>query len=196
MPPPDWASYQGTSMAAPAVAGLAALLKQAHPSWTPAAIKSSLMTTAYATLNDGLAGAQNGRLPWAQGAGHVDPKKALDPGLVYDAAKLDFIRYQCKVNKAAVVPASDCTTYGALDETYNYNLPSITVGAVVGSVTVTRKVRNVGSSAATYNASASLPGFVVEVSPATLAVDAGQTKTFAVELAAEARSRVSGPTVR
>ncbi len=181
-PLPEWLPYQGTSMAAPHVAGVAALLRQWRPAWTPAAIKSALMTTAYDTLNDGLPGAQNGRLPWAQGAGHIDPRKALDPGLVYDAAKVDFIRYQCKVNRAAVVPASDCTTYGALDETYNYNLPSITVGAVVGSTTVTRRVRNVGSSPATYNATATLPGFTVVVTPATLTLSPGQSATFTVTL--------------
>jgi hypothetical protein len=182
VPPPDWASYQGTSMASPHVAGVALLLKQAHPTWSPAAIKSALMTTAYSTLNDGLAGAANGLLPWAQGAGHIDPNEATDPGLVYDAGKADFVKYQCKVNRAAVIPASDCTTIGILDETYNLNLPSITTGTVVGSVTVTRRVTNVSSSAATYNATASVPGFTTVVSPSTLTLNPGETKSFTVAL--------------
>ncbi|MBK8866394.1 MAG: S8 family serine peptidase [Betaproteobacteria bacterium] len=49
-----------TSMSSPHVAGLATLLKQARPTWWPAAIKSALMTSAYSTLNDGLSGMQNG----------------------------------------------------------------------------------------------------------------------------------------
>ena len=167
VPDPDWASYQGTSMSSPHVAGLALLLKQAHPTWSPAAIKSALMTTTYSTLNDGLPGAQNGLLPWAQGAGHVDPNEAIDPGLVYDAGKADFVKYQCKVNRTAV-SASDCATYGTLDETYNLNLPSITAGTVVGNVTVTRNVTNVGGSSATYTASASVSGFSTVVTPASL----------------------------
>jgi hypothetical protein len=184
VPPAAYDSYQGTSMSSPHVAGLALLLRQAHPTWSPAAIKSALMTTGYATLNDGLAGAQNGRLPWSQGAGHVDPNKAVNPGLVYDAGKADFIAYQCKVNKAAVTPASDCTTYGTLDESYNLNLPSITVSSVQGNVTVRRKVTNVGDTSATYNAVASVPGFTTLVTPASLTLAPGASATFTVKLTA------------
>jgi len=182
VPPAAYESYQGTSMSSPHVAGLALLLKQAHPTWSPAAIKSALMTTTYSTLNDGLAGAQNGLLPWSQGTGHVSPNKATDPGLVYDAAKADFVQYQCKMNKALVVPASDCTTFGTLDETYNLNMASITVASVQGTVTVRRKVTNVGGASATYNATASVPGFSTVVTPSTLTLAPGATGSFTVKL--------------
>ncbi len=182
VPPPAWDSYQGTSMSSPHVAGTALLLKQANPTWGPGAIKSALMTSAYTTLDDGLTGAQNGLLPWAQGAGHIDPQKANNPGLVYDAGKNDWVKYQCKVNKAAVSPASDCTTIGTLDETYNLNLASITAGTVTGSATVTRRVTNVGAASATYTATASVPGFNVTVSPSSLTLAAGETKSFTVAI--------------
>ncbi|MFG6464471.1 S8 family peptidase [Roseateles sp. DXS20W] len=182
VPPPAWTTISGTSMSSPHVAGLALLLRQAKPTWSPAAIKSALMTTGFSTLNDGLAGAQNGLLPWAQGAGHVAPQKAIDPGLVYDAGKADWVRYQCKVNRAAV-PASDCTTYGTLDETYNLNLPSITAGGIFSTgVTVTRRVTNVGAAAATYTAAASVPNFTTVVTPSTLTLNPGETKSFTVKL--------------
>ncbi len=185
VPPPDWASYQGTSMSSPHVAGVALLLKQAHPTWGPGAIKSALMTTAYSTLNDGVAGASNGLLPWSQGAGHIDPNKANDPGLVYNAGKNDWVKYQCKVNKSAVQPASDCTNIGTLDETYNLNLPSITVSTVTGSTIVARNVTNVGASAATYTAAVTTPaGFTTTVSPSTLTLAPGETKSFTVTIAA------------
>ncbi len=183
VPPPDWASYQGTSMSSPHIAGLSLLLKQAHPDWSPAAIKSAMMTTAYSTLNDGLTGEQNGLLPWAQGAGHVDINRATDPGLVYGAGKADYVAYQCKVNKAAL-SAADCTTYGTLDETYNLNLPSITAGNVVGSTTVRRKVTNVGTAAATYTSAIAVPGFTAAVTPTTLTLNPGETKSFTVKLTA------------
>jgi hypothetical protein len=183
VPTGDFASYQGTSMSSPHVAGIGLLLKQAHPTWSPAAIKSALMTTTYSTLNDGLAAPQNGLLPWSQGAGHIDPNKATDPGLVYDLAKADFVQYNCKVNKATVSPASDCTTYGTLDETYNLNLPSITVASVVGTTPVRRTVTNVGSATATYTATGSVPGFSTVVTPASLTLAPGASASFTVQLA-------------
>ena len=181
VPPGDWASYQGTSMSSPHVAGLALLLKQAHPTWSPAAIKSALMTSGYTTLNDGQAGQANGLLPWAQGAGHVDPNKATDPGLVYDAGKADWVAYQCKVNRSAISTA-DCTTFGTLGETYNLNLPSITVSSVTGNVTVTRRVTNVGGASATYTSTASVPGFTAVVTPASLTLAPGASASFTVKL--------------
>ena len=185
VPPVGFASYQGTSMSSPHVAGLGALLKQAHPSWSPAAIKSALMTTTYSTLDDGQAGMANGLLPWAQGTGHVAPNKATDPGLVFDNSNVDWIRFQCKSNKAAVIPASDCTTYGTLDETYNVNTASITVGAVVGTTTVTRKVKNVSNASSTYTATVVNPtGFTAVVTPASMTIAAGATATFTVKLTA------------
>jgi hypothetical protein len=182
VPTGNFASYQGTSMSSPHVAGVALLLRQAHPGWSPAAVKSALMTTTYSTLDDGLPAPQNGLLPWSQGAGHIDPNKATDPGLVYDLAKADYVQYNCKVNKASVSPASDCTTFGTLDETYNLNLPSITVASVVGTTSVRRTVTNVGSASASYTASASVPGFSATVSPSSLTLAPGASANFTVQL--------------
>ncbi|HEY4080011.1 MAG TPA: S8 family serine peptidase [Burkholderiaceae bacterium] len=176
---PDWASYDGTSMATPHVTGISLLIKEAHPTWTPAAIKSAMMTTAFDTLDDGLTGMQNGKLPWSQGAGFINPNKAVDPGLVYDMTKADFVKYQCLTQKA-LVSASDCTTYGTLDNTYNLNLPSITLGAMTGATVVTRRVTNVGATAATYTATASVPTMTVAVSPSSFTLQPGATQQFTV----------------
>jgi hypothetical protein len=178
---PAWASYDGTSMATPHVTGIALLLKQAHPTWSPAAIKSALMTTAFDTLNNGLLGMQNGKLPWSQGAGFISPNKAIDPGLVYDMGKADFVKYQCLTQKA-LVAAVDCSTYGTLDQTYNLNLPSITLGAMTGPTTVRRSVTNVGSSSATYTSAASMTTMSVAVAPASLTLAPGATGNFTVTL--------------
>ncbi|MBV5323800.1 MAG: S8 family serine peptidase, partial [Rhodospirillaceae bacterium] len=170
----EWAFYTGTSMASPHVAGIAALLKQRHPDWTPAAIKSALMTTAFDTFSDGLntgvawdaTAKNNGSLPWGQGAGHVAPTTAADPGLVYDIAPIDYVRFLCGQN--LVYTAAQCASAGGAISAQNLNLPSLTAGNVLGSMTLTRTVTNVGSSSATYNAVASVPGYTVDVQPSTL----------------------------
>ncbi|GFQ06988.1 subtilisin-like protease sdd1 [Phtheirospermum japonicum] len=82
----------------PHLAGVAALLKSAHPNWSPAAIKSAIMTTA-GLLNAGKTAILDEKHTpadvFATGAGHVDPSKAADPGLVYDLESDDYILYIC-----------------------------------------------------------------------------------------------------
>ncbi|WP_035372814.1 S8 family serine peptidase [Pseudoduganella violaceinigra] len=179
VPTANWASYQGTSMSSPHVAGLAALLRQAHPDWTPAAIKSALMTSASDTFADGQPGMAAGTLPWGQGAGHVRPNKAVDPGLVYDSGTLDWVRFMCGI--PGTLPASICASTGAI-QPYNLNLASLTAANVLGKLTMSRTVTNVGSEEATYTASANLPGYNVVVSPSTLTVAPGAKATFTVNL--------------
>jgi len=179
VPEPNWASYQGTSMSSPHVAGLAALLRQAHPNWSPAAIKSALMTTAFDTFNDGQPGMANGRLPWAQGAGHVAPNKAVDPGLVYDHGPLDWIRYMCGI--PGTLTASSCQNYGSV-QPYNLNMPSLTASTVLGKITLTRTVTNVSDQPGNYTAQATLPGYDVVVSPSSLNLAPGAKGSFNVTL--------------
>lgn len=179
VPPAAWEFLQGTSMSSPHVAGLAALLRNKYPSWSPAAIKSALMTTGFSTLNDGQPGMANGRLPWAQGAGHVNPNSAANPGLVYDANTLDYIRYMCGANIG--LPASTCSAFGSIAP-YNLNLPSLTAANVLGSLTFNRTVTNVADTPSTYTATATLPGFDVTVTPSSLTLNPGESKSFSVKL--------------
>jgi subtilisin family serine protease len=193
-PVSDWAFYTGTSMASPHVAGVAALLKQLHPTWTPAAIKSALMTTATDTLSDGLTtkvawdstATNAGTLPWGQGAGHIAPNSAANPGLVYDIAPNDYARFLC--GQGLIYTSAQCTALGGSLAAYNLNLASLTAGNVLGSLTMTRTVTNVGPATATYNATASLPGFAVTVQPSTLVLAAGAKASFTVKL-----TRTSAP---
>jgi subtilisin family serine protease len=194
-PSRDFAFYTGTSMASPHVAGIAALLKQRHPDWSPAMIKSALMTTATDTFGDGLNGAvawdstarTTGTLPWGQGAGHVAPSVAVDPGLVYDLGTVDYARFLCGLGITNVFSPGTCTAVGSI-QPYNLNLPSLTAASVLGIQTLTRTVTNVGAAAATYNASAVLPGFTVDVQPASLTLAPGASATYSVRL-----TRTSAP---
>jgi hypothetical protein len=178
-----WASYQGTSMASPHVAGISALLKQAHPTWSPAMIKSALMTTATDTYPDGKPGNLAGQLPFAQGAGHINPNGANDPGLVYDARQADYKKYMCGMGVT-----NECTgqSSGTI-VSYNLNMPSITVSNVLGNLVVNRTVTNVSDTSSTYRPTVVAPaGFNAVVAPAALAVAPGASATFTVTFSRKA----------
>ncbi|KAE8714396.1 putative Subtilisin-like serine protease 2 [Hibiscus syriacus] len=95
----DYAFDSGTSMSTPHVAGVAALLKTASPNWSPAAIRSALMTTAYTINNNGTTMINQlyvgSATPLDYGAGHINPNKALDSGLIYDMDTQDYINFLC-----------------------------------------------------------------------------------------------------
>ncbi|KAK6256575.1 hypothetical protein QUC31_000034 [Theobroma cacao] len=93
----DYAFKSGISMAAPHVAGVAAPLKAVHLEWSPAAIRSALMTTAY-TINNNETTLTNQfyvspATPLDYGAGHINRNKALDPGLIYNMVIQDYIHF-------------------------------------------------------------------------------------------------------
>ncbi|KAF9674664.1 hypothetical protein SADUNF_Sadunf10G0150500 [Salix dunnii] len=69
----------GTSMACAHAIGAAAYIKSFHPTWSPDAIKSALMTTAQ----------------FGYGSGHINPMKAIGPGLIYDAGEEDYVKFLC-----------------------------------------------------------------------------------------------------
>lgn len=168
----------GTSMSSPHMAGIGALFKELRPEWSPMAIKSALMTSA----GDVLDGPNTHPVViFRQGAGHVQATKAVDPGLVFDAGFSDWLGFLCGTQ----LPASYCTSAGVpvLDPS-NLNVASIAMGDMAGVQTVTRRVTNVGGSAATYTMSyTGLDGFNVALSPATLSIAPGETKAFTVTIA-------------
>ena len=179
----DFNLYSGTSMSSPHVAGLAALMKQLRPTWSPMAIKSALMTTGYDVLDGGTpAPNTNPVLIFRQGAGHVEPTSAADPGLVYDSGFLDWLAFLCGTT-SGVNPAT-CTALAgqgfSLDPS-DFNSASIAIGALAGVQSVTRTVTNVGDSAATYNVSVNMAaGVDVDVSPSSLTLDPGESASFEI----------------
>ncbi len=176
----DFNLYSGTSMSSPHVAGLAALLKDLHPNWTPMMIKSALMTSAYDILDGPNT---NPLVIFRQGAGHVRPNSAADPGLVYNSGWNDWLAFICATQPQGL-EATICTPLwnaGYSKNASDFNVASIAIGDMAGIETVTRKVTNVGGAAATYNASVTgMAGVNVVVSPSSLTLNPGQTGIFTV----------------
>lgn len=173
-PPAEFGFESGTSMSSPHIAGIAAVLKQAHPTWSPAAVKSAMMTTTTGVL---LANGAPDPDRFGYGAGHVNPNGATAVGLVYDAGTPDYLAFLC--GQGLLSPSgATCQAFGFLDA-WNLNLPSLTA-EVVGAQTMVRTVTHVGSSAATYTASANMPGFTTTVTPSSLTLNPGQKGTFNV----------------
>lgn len=187
----------GTSMSCPHISGVAALLKAAHPNWSPSAIKSALMTTAYTHDNtkSPLRDAADGSFsnPWAHGSGHVDPQKALSPGLVYDISPQDYTTFLCSlgydiehVQSIVKNPNISCTRKFADPGQLNY--PSFSV--LFGSkrvVRYTRELTNVGAAGSVYKVEVTGPTTVgVVVKPAMLVFkEVGEKQRFTVTFVAK-----------
>ncbi|XP_020079969.1 subtilisin-like protease SBT3.6 isoform X2 [Ananas comosus] len=168
----------GTSMSCPHISAVVALLKSIHPDWSPAAIKSALVTTANAYDEYGLSIVAEGA-PYKQadafdhGGGHVDPNKALDPGLVYDTGVSDYIRFLCSMgyNNSAIssMTQHNKACKSSRQSQKDLNLPSISIPELRKTLTVSRTVTNVGPVNAVYRARVEAPkGVHVNVEPKVL----------------------------
>ena len=188
-PGENFAYLTGTSMSTPHVAGVAALLLQAHPDWSPSAIKSALMTTAHQSLtgSDGVTAA----LPFDYGAGHIVPNDSVDPGLVYDVSSDDYDAFACGIALPGVTQER-CDQLSAAGYSFagaDLNQPSIAIERFTSERTVSRSVTNVSDQSASYVATVITPvGIGVNVVPASITVAPGETATFDVTFSFE-----SGP---
>nr|XP_016471794.1 PREDICTED: subtilisin-like protease SBT1.7 [Nicotiana tabacum] len=165
----------GTSMACPHLAGIAALLKSAHPDWSPAAIKSAIMTSADLVNLGNKPIEDELHLPanvFEIGAGHVNPTRANDPGLIYDIQPQDYVPYLCGLNYtdqqvSAIFQKKVNCTKSIPEAELNYPSFSIKLGSETQEYT--RAVTNVGEADSTYNVEILPPeGVEVTVSPSSL----------------------------
>lgn len=167
---PKFNILSGTSMSCPHISGLAAFVKAAHPDWSPSAIKSALMTTAYAVDNNGsplldAAGDNTTATPWSFGSGHVDPVKALSPGLVYDTSIDDYVAFLCTVGGASSprqiqaitgsrTAKGNATCQRKLSSPGDLNYPSFSVVYPLrkshSTVKYRRELTNVGAAGSVY----------------------------------------------
>ncbi|XP_020109083.1 subtilisin-like protease SBT5.4 [Ananas comosus] len=196
-------SESGTSMSCPHISGIVGLLKTLYPHWSPAAIKSAIMTSARTRDNKEepmlMLNSSFVRVtPFSYGSGHVRPNRAMDPGLVYDLTTSDYLNFLCalgyKADQLALFTTSTapykCPAKPIRLEDFNY--PSITVPNLSGSITVSRTVKNVGPPG-TYTVRVRPPkGIQVAIRPKSLKFDSvGEEKKFQVTLKVENRAAAS-----
>ncbi|CAK9321723.1 unnamed protein product [Citrullus colocynthis] len=166
----------GTSMSCPHISGIAGLLKTLYPKWSPAAIKSAIMTTAKTRDNSNKSILDYNKVkatPFIYGAGHVHPNNAMDPGLVYDTTNEDYMNFLCAqgynytiLKKFYNKPFVCAKSFAITDLNYpSILVPNLTVGT---TVTINRRVKNVGTPG-TYVARVKMSSKVsVSVEPSTL----------------------------
>ncbi|CAN1336795.1 Subtilisin-like protease SBT5.3 [Linum perenne] len=185
----------GTSMSAPHVAGIVGLIRSLYPHWSPAAIKSAIMTTAVTKNNKGhkiSTWLGEEATPFDHGAGHVSPSHAMDPGLVYDMTATNYVDFLCFIGYDAKkiemfypdpYKCPEMTAYSLS----NLNYPSITVPELVGAVTLNRTLKNVGNPSV-YTVSVVPPrGISVTIQPSSLEfIVVDEEKSFKILLEAEA----------
>ncbi|KAL3380671.1 hypothetical protein AABB24_001033 [Solanum stoloniferum] len=180
----DYELKSGTSMAAPHAAGIAGMLKSVHPEWSPSAIRSAMMTTANHLDNTHKPiRRDNNRVatPLEMGAGHVDPNKALDPGLIYDATPQDYINLICSLNfteeQFKTFARSSANYDNCSNPSADLNYPSFIAlypFSIERNYTwleqkFRRTLTNVGKGGATYNVKIETPtNSTISVSPRTL----------------------------
>jgi subtilisin family serine protease len=179
----------GTSMSSPHVAGLFALLHQAHPDWSAAMARSAIMTSADPDVRDddrvSLAG------PFEVGSGLIDPGRpsshgsAFDPGLVYDAGLFEYAAFTCGA-EAGIFTTGSCDFLAGLGiptDGSDLNYPSIGVAELAGTQTVTRTVTSVASRTLWWRATVDAPpGYDVTVSPRSMWLAPGESATYEVTI--------------
>ena len=169
----------GTSFASPQVAGAAAVIKQAHPDWSPGRIRSALMLTARTDnvfLQNGTAipttaaPATNPAGVFDRGSGRIDLARANNPGLTLDEDALNFrfnlpYEYQFRNHWHA-------TNYPSL---YMSHMPN-------GWLEVQRTVRNERTTTTRWRFDYSPPKEMDIQTPFSLLIPPGQESTFTIRV--------------
>lgn len=181
----------GTSMACPHVSGVAALIKSVHPDWNPSEIKSALMTTAsthkrYHHKNGSISSSLSKNLisdefsgkaasPFDMGTGHLEPERAMDPGLVYDLGYEDYVNFLCGLNytegQIEIITGKRVICPENGDQQLNYPAIVAEVEEVgLGEVVLVRRLKKVSEGSGMYKAKVvGLGGYYrIEVEPKVL----------------------------
>lgn len=154
-------SIQGTSMSAPHATGAAAIVKAAHPDWTPGQIKSALMMTALTdgvTKEDGTTAAD----AFDYGSGRILPDAAADAQLTIAETGANYLALK--------------------DNLWDANYPSLYVPVLAGAITVQRTVTNTAASDGVWKLAVDSPSDLEVSVPHNIWVMANGDTTFNIEL--------------
>ncbi|GFZ19586.1 subtilase family protein [Actinidia rufa] len=203
----DYVLESGTSMSSPHLVGAAALLKATHHEWSSAAIRSAIMTTADVFDNTksiftDMATGQSGT-PLDFGAGHVNPNKAMNPGLVYDMEVQDYINFLCGMNYSMqqITIIARRSDFNCENASLDLNYPSfiaILNDKSTTSYTFKRVLTNVVNSSSVYAAEVVMPtGMKIVVQPMTISFTEkysrdGFNLTVEIDLGQRPRSYYNG----
>ncbi|XP_039683732.1 subtilisin-like protease SBT4.14 isoform X2 [Medicago truncatula] len=173
----EFSIISGTSMACPHVAGVAAYVKSFHPKWTPAAIRSAIITTAKP-----MSKRINNEAEFAFGSGQLNPTRAVSPGLIYDMDDLGYIQFLCHEGykgsslSALIGSPINCSSLipGLGYDAINYPTMQLSLESKKETQigVFRRTVTNVGPVPITYNATIRSPkGVEITVKPSVLSFD-------------------------
>ena len=160
----------GTSMSSPHAAGASALVRAAHPSWTPAEVKSALMTTALQDVTK-----ENGTTdfdPFDAGAGSLQVNDAVAAPLVFDETTADFV-------------SSATNPLNRID----LNLASIDATTMTGKITTQRTAINVSGKDLKFDIKITEPAgvdIIVGNNNKPLSIAKNSSLTFPITISAPA----------
>ncbi|WP_177186867.1 S8 family serine peptidase [Paenibacillus sp. CF384] len=130
-----YAKLSGTSMATPHVAGLALLIKQAHPDWTPTDIRAALANTAEEIQDE------NGTMydVYSQGAGRVNVMNAIDTHAIIESMD-EITLHDDKMNPIVMPSEGSSVSFGMMNP------------GAKDAVKKPLRVKNLSNASVTYNA--------------------------------------------
>ncbi|QBY03741.1 GlyGly-CTERM sorting domain-containing protein [Thalassotalea sp. HSM 43] len=170
-----YTTMSGTSMSSPHVAGVLALMHEAHPTWTPAQVQSAVMSTAHQETfkDDDFDGVKQRSDFFDQGAGSIRVDKALNAGLILDITEQEYLD-------------ADPESGG---DPKRLNSTSMVDNECLQSCEWTRVVEATKDGTWTASYEYLNEGFTLSVSPASFSLKAGEKQTLTITAAANSGLR-------
>ena len=168
---PNYIRIDGTSMATPHTAGAAALIKEAHPDWSPDVVRTALINTATNMRNN-------------TGANKADGPDTADSIIAQGGGLIDV--YHAVYAKALMGVAGDGISQPGILGSYSYGQVPVVNSRITSTQPITVTVRDMSGEGGTYNLNVAnnrdlqLAGISVATSQPSVSVPANGTATFTV----------------